>query len=78
MTFLEERVLRGIVLEMLANLPGATEHAADLESRMNQRMDAMEQRLDRVIEGVHRDVTVLKSESDHVARRSAYWNVTLP
>lgn len=58
------------MLHQLIGLVGKTNSGlADLDKRLNQRMDGLEQWLDRTIEVHHRDVTILKSESDHLARK---------
>lgn len=68
---MDERLARmEEMLHQLISLVGKTNSGlADLASRLNQRMDVLEQWLARTAEGHHRDVTILKSESDHLARK---------
>jgi hypothetical protein len=49
--------------------PGLHERIDVLEHRLDGRMANLEQKLDHAVEGIQRDVTVLKSESDHFARK---------
>lgn len=59
---MDERLARmEELLHQLIGLVGKTNSGlVDLESRLNQR-------LERIREGHHREVTILKSESDHLA-----------
>jgi low affinity Fe/Cu permease len=68
---IDERLARmEELLHQLIGLVGKTNSGlVDLESRLNQRIDGLEQRLDRSNEGHHREVTILKSESDHLASK---------
>lgn len=68
---IDERLARmEDLLHQLIGLVGQTNSGmVELESRLTERIDGLEQRLDRVVEGSQRDVTVLKSESDHFARQ---------
>jgi uncharacterized protein Yka (UPF0111/DUF47 family) len=50
-------------------IDGLEQRMDGLEQQLNRRIDGLEQRLEPVIEGQRRDVTVLKSESDHLARK---------
>lgn len=52
--------------EMEARTTGAM---SDMEARLMNRIDGLGQRIDQMAETIHRDVTVLKSESDHLARK---------
>ena len=68
---IDERLARmEELLQQLIGLVGKTNSGlVDLESRLNLRIDGLGQRLDRMVEGHHRDVTILSSESDHLARK---------
>jgi len=79
---MDERLARmEELLHQLIGLVGKTNSGmVELESRLHERIDGLEQRLEgrittleqkleHVVEGIQRDVTVLKSESDHFARK---------
>lgn len=54
----------------LADMEARTRTAmADMEARLMNRVDGLEQRIGLMAEATYRDVTVLKSESDHLARK---------
>lgn len=58
------------LLHQLLGLVAKTNSSmAELESRLLERLGGLELHLEHVVEGIQRDVTVLKSESDHFARK---------